>query len=362
MNTLTIAVNTDLDRELLNKYLKFYLKIMIKKLTVIILFILVVSVHRTEAKNHVKIATIGAASPIVDTNKSSQELVDEILEFWRYEFAQVLSDHPDLIVLPEVCTQPRRMDIETSEKYYAARGNQINEYFASVAKENHCYIAYGDIRTDENNYSRNSGVLLDRQGEIAGVYDKNFPTIGEMKKGRVPSNKAPVFETDFGRLAFAICFDLNFDELKKRYAAQNPDIIVFLSMYHGGLEQAHWAYTNRSYFVGAVGVSNLPSEIRNPMGDVVATSSNHFHYIVSTVNLDFCHAHLDNNKRQLKELKRKYQNDVVIYDPSEIGAVLITSESDKVTAEEMMQEFDITPLNEYLNNSREYRLKPGIIK
>jgi len=122
---------------------------------------------------------------------------------------------------------------------------------------------------------------------IAGIYDKNFPTIGTMKKGRVPSNKAPVFETDFGRLAIAICFDLNFDELKKRYAEQNPDIIVFPAFYHGGLEQAHWAYTNRAYFVSAICVGNLPSEIRNPMGDVVATTSNHFHYIVSTVNLDF---------------------------------------------------------------------------
>lgn len=57
-----------------------------------------------------------------------------------------------------------------------------------------------------------------------------------------------------------------------------------------------------------------------------------------------------------------HQEEVTIYDPGKIAAVLITSESDKVSAKEMMREFNITPLDEYLDNSREYRLKPGIIK
>jgi len=61
-------------------------------------------------------------------------------------------------------------------------------------------------------------------------------------------------------------------------------------------------------------------------------------------------------------LKKKYQEEVTIYDPGKIAAVLLTSESDKVSAKEMMREFNITPLDEYLDNSREYRLKPGIIK
>ena len=336
---------------------------MIKKIRVIVLIVSIVFVAaRTEAKNHVKIATIGAVTPFVDANKPPQGIVDQMLEFWRYEFSQVLPDHPDLIVLPEACTRPKGLDAEAKKIYFETRGEQLNEYFASVAKENHCYIAYDIIRTDENNYLRNTAILIDRQGETVGIYNKNFCTIGAMENGKKPGNKAPVFETDFGRLAFAVCFDLNFDELKKRYAEQDPDIIVFPSNYHGGLEQAHWAYTNRAYFVGAIGSRNLPSEIRNPMGDVVATSSTHFNYIVSTVNLDFCLAHLDNNKRQLKELKRKYQNDVVIYDPSEIAAVLITSESDIVSAKEMMQEFNITSLDEYLDNSRKYRLRPGVIK
>lgn len=334
-----------------------------KNLIAIILIVFLVSAAAgIKAKKHVKIATIGAVSPVLDYNQPSQKLVEGMINFWKNELAQVLPDHPDLIVLPEVCTRPTGMNTETSKKYFEARGEQLTEYFASVAKENHCYIAFGAMRYDKNHNWRNSGILLDRQGETAGIYDKVFPTIGAMERGTIAGKDAPVFECDFGRLAFAICFDLNFDELCERYAEQHPDIIVFPALYHGGLKQADWAYSCQSYFVGSIGIRNLPSEIRNPMGKIVATSTNYFHYTVATVNLDYCLAHLDNNWGKLREMKKKYQEDVTIYDPGEIGAVLITSESDKVSAEEMAKEFEITLLNDYLNNSRQYRLKPGILK
>ena len=48
-------------------------------------------------------------------------------------------------------------------------------------------------------------------------------------------------------------------------------------MYHGGLAQSIWAYTCRSYFVGSV-YKGTPSEIRNPMGDIVATTTNYFDF------------------------------------------------------------------------------------
>ena len=314
------------------------------------------------AKNHVTIATIGAASPHLDTNQKPQKLVDLIIEFWAAELEQVLPDKPDLIVLPEVCDRPSGMDRETELKYYKARGNRVMEYFASVAKENNCYIAFGAMRQVEDGSWRNSGLLLNRTGLVTGVYHKNFPTIGEMEKGIKAGKETPVFQCDFGRVAFAICFDLNFDELRERYAEQKPDIILFPSMYHGGLVQANWAYSCRAFFVGSIGSSNLPSEIRNPMGKVVSTSTNYFDFTVGRVNLDYCLAHLDYNWAKLKAMKEKYGESVIIYDPGEIGSVMITSESDTVSALEMTREFEITLLDKYLDNSREYRHNPGMME
>ena len=332
------------------------------KKSILLINFFVIFTFSVNAKNHVKIATIGAVSPSLNLNEEPQKLVEQMIEFWASELKQVLPDKPDLIVLPEVCDRPAGMDKATKLNYYKARGNQIMNYFASVAKENNCYIIYGAMRILDDESWRNSAIILDRKGSIAGIYDKNFPTIGGMERGTKAGKAAPVFQCDFGTVACAVCFDLNFDELRLRYAAQNPDLIVFPSLYHGGLVQANWAYSSRAFFVSSIGIRNLPSQIRNPMGNVVATSTNYFHFIVSTVNLDYCIAHLDYNWAKLKALKNKYGEGVIISDPGEIGSVLITSETENITAKEMAKEFEITLLDDYLNNSREFRHKPGMME
>ena len=196
---------------------------------IICLFLLIP--FSVNAKNNITIAIIGAVSPHLDLNQDPQKIVDQMIEFWAGEFKQVLPDKPDLIVLPEVCDRPGGMDKGTKLKYYKTRGNQLVDYFASVAKENNCYIAFGALRLLDDESWRNSGILIDRTGNITGIYNKNFPTIGEMESGIKAGKEAPVFQCDFGNVAYAICFDLNFDELRQRYAEQDPDLILFSSMY-----------------------------------------------------------------------------------------------------------------------------------
>ena len=311
---------------------------------------------------YVKIATIGAPAVQLDLGQEPQALVDQVIEFWGYELSRVLPDKPDLIVLPEACDRPSGMNTELQFRYFKARGDQILDYLKTVAKDNKCYIAFGTKHQVADGTWRNSCILLDRQGEVGGIYNKNFPTIGEMEAGIKAGKEAPVFQCDFGRVACAICFDLNFDELRLRYAEQKPDIIVFPSMYHGGLVQQHWAYTCRSYFVSAIAIASLRSEIRNPMGKIVGTSTNYFHTAVATINLDYCLAHLDFNWAKLRALKEKYGEDVTISDPGEIGSVLLTSEHETIGIHEMVKEFEITLLDEYLEDSRAFRHKPGMLE
>jgi len=328
-----------------------------KKLFVLVL-VLVVFYMPSMAINNVKIATIGAVSPVFDAQMEPQQMVDGMIKFWAGELKQVLPDNPDLIVLPEVCARPGGMTAEKRKAYYAIRKDQLLDYFRSIAKANNCYIAYGTMRDSGEGRIRNSCVIVGRQGEIAGIYNKNFPTIGEMETV-VAATKADLIELDFGTVGCAICFDLNFDELLGEYQKSQPDLLIFIGLYHGGLVQSYWAYTSRAYFVGAVGINNLPSEIRNPFGEVVASSTNYFHYTVATVNLDRRLVHLDYNWAKLRALKTKYGDKVTIYDPGEVGAVMITSEHESISANEMIREFDIELLDDYLNRSRKVRKQPG---
>ena len=307
------------------------------------------------AANYVTVVTIGKSPHVLDKTQGMQKMVENTKEFWRKELEQVIPNKPDLIVLTEECDIPGGLDYKEKYDYLRVQKNQMLDFFASVAKKNHCYIVFGTKREQEDGVWRNSCILLDREGNVAGIYNKNFPTIGEMEQGIVPGVETPVFECDFGKVACAICFDLNFEELVQKYARAKPDIIVFPSMFHGGLVQSHWAIWCRSFFVGCIASRRTPSEIINPLGQCVASSAKSF--AVATINLDYCLAHGDRNGERFSKLKEKYGNKVTINNPGRLGFVLITSEHESISIEEMVKEFDIELLDEYFNLSREVRLK-----
>ena len=313
------------------------------------------AINSVKAENKITIATIGA-SPNVDKNEVPAKQVEQVIEFWRGQLKQVLHSKLDLIVLPEVCDAPTGLKGAEQQDYLKARQNQLQDYFASVAKDNNCYIAFGSLHEAKEGL-RNSLILLDRKGKIAGTYNKNFPTIYEMNDGVIPGNQVSVIQCDFGRVALAICFDLNFDELRQQYAKAKPDLIIFSSVYHGGLMQEAWAYSCRSYFVSAISDNGVPSAILNPLGEVVASSTNYFNYTEATINLDYEIVHLDFNWDKLTKLKAKYGDAVTIHDPGRVGSVMITSEDKNVSAAQMVKEFDIELLDDYFNRSREAKSK-----
>ncbi|MDY0354497.1 MAG: carbon-nitrogen hydrolase family protein [Sedimentisphaerales bacterium] len=307
---------------------------------------------------HVRIATLGSRAPSVDANAEPQRIVERVIAYWKGRFAQVLPDQPDLIVVPEACDRAGGLSRDKRLAYYRARKDQIRDFFAQVAKENHCYIVYSAAREMDDGTWRNSSVLIGRDGRIVGTYNKNHVVIEETtESGILCGREAPVFECDFGRVAFAICFDLNFDELRLKYAKAKPDLIVFSSMYHGGLMQAYWAYSCRAHFVGAI--AGLPCEIRDPLGDVLASNTNYFDFVVADVNLDCRLAHLDYNWSRLRAMKAKYGPKVTIKDPGFLGSVLITSEHETVTAAEMVREFEIELLDDYMTRALAHRHTPG---
>ncbi len=316
------------------------------------------AVEPAKKKGVVRIATIGPRPPQVAPDTQPQKIVDRMIAHWRGRFAQVLSDKPDLIVVPEACDRPSGLPRDRQLAYYKVRGDQVRDFFAKVAKENNCYIVYSAVREMPDGSRRNSSVLLGRDGRVVGIYNKNHVVIEETtESGILCGRDAPVFECDFGRVAMVICFDLNFDELRLKYAKAKPDLILFSSMYHGGLMQAYWAYSCRSHFVGSD--AGLPCEISNPLGEVVASSTNYHDYVVADVNLDCRVAHLDYNGWRFRALKEKYGPKVTITDPGYLGSVLLTSEHDTIGIDQMVGEFNIELLDDYMTRALKHRHEPG---
>ncbi len=146
----------------------------------------------------------------------------------------------DLIVLPETWTGHAAP--ETLE-------GQTITTIGALAKKYNTYIVCPIDRKDGGR-RYNSAVLIDRRGRVAGVYDKVFPYWSEFDYAPPVDigTKVPVFETDFGRLGMAICFDVNFPEVWQALADQGAELVAWPSAYSAGTSlQAH--AINHHYYI-----------------------------------------------------------------------------------------------------------------
>lgn len=309
-----------------------------------------VNSNKVVSINNVTIATIGNVPAFKIDSANPEKLVDAVIQFWDSRIKQVLPDKPDLILLPEMFDRSQFLTLEERDIYFKARGNKIFEYFSGVAKKNNCYIVFNTRLDSDTNYY-NTTYVINRKGEVQGKYFKNYPTIYEMEAHVVPTDDVPVFNLDFGKVTVATCFDLNFDTLRTKHVALAPDIILFPTMYHGGIVQNYWAYSISAFLISSHGGRLSPSEILNPLGEVVASTTNYFDFAVARINLDNVTVHLDYHFAKLKALKDKYRDKVIIHDPGRLGVVLIYSEHETISAKEMIKEFGIIEAQTYFENS-----------
>jgi predicted amidohydrolase len=306
--------------------------------------------------NYVKISTIGPR-PLAEHPRTGQAAVDRMIAFWEGKLDQVLPERPDLIVLPEACDRYPAHSMAERLAYYRTRGTQVRDFFANVARQQRCHIAYSAAREMPDGTWRNSTQVIGRDGQVLGIYNKNHVVVTETTEGGILCGRdACKIECDFGRVGCAICFDLNFDEIRLQYVREKPDLILFSSMYHGGLMQGYWAYSCRAHLVTSI--AGPPSTILSPVGNVLASTTNYFDFVTATVNLDCQVVHLDFNREKLRAMKATYGPRVSIYDPGYLGAVLIASESDEMTIDDLVEEFGIERLDDYWARSLAHRHNP----
>jgi hypothetical protein len=302
---------------------------------------------------NVKISSIGKQSPRfpVEEKASYERLVEEMISFWRGQIDNVLPDKPDLIILPENCDRYWATPQDSVLPYRKTLGTRMLNEMRQVARDNKCYVVYSSTLEEEDGTWRTAAVMIDRGGEIIGQYNKNHTVVTEINYGILCGAQTPIVKCDFGTVGFVICFDLNFDELRLKYKTLHPDLLIFPSMYHGGLMEAYWAYSCRAHFVGCTGVDTLPNQFYSPVGNLLATSTNYYQPVTHTVNLDCAVAHIDFNDGKFVQMKKKYGSAVTIFDPGLLGSVLITSESETINIKDIIAEFEIELLDDYLERS-----------
>jgi hypothetical protein len=113
--------------------------------------------------------------------------------------------------------------------------------------------------------------------------------------------------------------------------------------------QNYRAYRLRSYFIGSI--IDLENTVINPVGQTIAKSTNYFGYVTHDINLDYKVVHLAYNQEKIKKAISKYGSKIKMLDPGYLGAVLLTSETDEFTIEDIIEEYKIELLDEYFDRA-----------
>lgn len=303
---------------------------------------------------NVRVTAMAENHLIYNGKDNYEQLIKNSTYFIEQQIRVSLTERPDLIVLPEVYDRPDGLPRAMSREYYKERGNRIYDRVKELAAENNVNIVFSAVMDGGDGYMRNRQMFVGRDGSEKGIYDKNHLVWEEHTESNIAFGDDPtLIEMDIGKLGGVICYDLNFDELREKYIKLKPEILCFSSMYHGGYAARHWAYTNRSFFVGAVATRR--GYIINPLGELVAQSNNYVPFISAQINLDYVVAHLDYNWQKKYELKAKYGNFVDLQIPNGLGCFLISSNHPEKSAYEMAKEFEIELVDELFARGRKQR-------
>jgi len=221
---------------------------------------------------------------------------------------------------------------------------------AQLAKQYNMYVIC-PIREKADDRQYNTGVLIDRKGQVAGCYRKVFVFWGEGVNCSTQGVK--VFETDFGRIGILTCFDLNFPELWQQCDDLNADIVFWPSAYGGGSPLNAYA-TLYHYYIVPVGAGNIIDMTGKTLERVEKPRPQQF---VATLDLDRTFAHEDFNTEKVRKMLEEHKDQIEVErkrSPEDLAPWwLFRSIAPGVQARDILKEHSIEPLRDYQHRSRQ---------
>lgn len=224
---------------------------------------------------------------------------------------------------------------------------------AAYARAHRCYIICPLVGLHGTHYM-NDAVLIDRQGQIVGLYSKIHPVVEgsqfkSLEKGMTPGSEAKVFETDFGRIGMQICFDICYDDGWAALERGGAEIVFWSSAYDGGKHLSIHAWNHRYYVVSSVQTNY--ARVLDIMGDVLAITGPRDPIAAHTIDLDVGLFHTDFNAVQVPLIRAKYGPQVTIKIWHQEGAFTLQSNREDLSVAEITREFQLDPLDDYLNRN-----------
>ena len=294
-----------------------------------------------------RIATVCQGGCFYNSVEKNREHVMGLLDL-------ALRQKPDLVCLPEAFTTVS-VPAESTEEIGETVPGPTTDAVAQRAKEGRCYIICS-IKTEREGKLWNSAVIIDRSGDILGIYDKVQPVTTStdytvFENGIMPGSEVPVFDLDFGRIGIQICFDIGFPECWAELSKKGAKIVFWSSAYNGGFPLQVYAYMHHYYVVSSVRTDK--SKIIDPCGAILAETDGHVSIIYRDINLDFVVSHYDFNYSIPDKIMTAYPGRVEIRSYFDEGHFLVEPIDDTLTTEQLQKEFGFESTFQYHQRHRD---------
>jgi predicted amidohydrolase len=295
------------------------------------------------ASNALAAAAIGhtVRNPIVRVVTISQAGIPrdskDLLELTLERLDQAASFRPDIACLPELF----------SNGAPEAVPGPVTERLAVWARKHSSCVVFG-LKTKKSSGVFNSAILLDRNGQIIGQYDKIHPTEEEISRGTTPGDEAdpPLFKTDFGIIGIQICFDVNWRDQWRRLREGGARIVFWPSAYPAGKQLPALALLNEYYIVSST--MDRAAHIYDISGESLASSGKFQEWAGAELPLGKRLFEVDYHVEKAQRIQQKYGSKVQVIWYHDSDWLTLASLDPNLTVEDLIAEYKLTPLNEYI--------------
>lgn len=240
--------------------------------------------------------------------KVSEDKLENIQIAKEY-IEKVTQSGADIAVLPEMFNCP----YQTSNfpVYAEEEGGECYQKVAQIAKDNGIYLVAGSMpERDEEGRVYNTSYVFDREGNKIAKHRKvhlfdidveggqSFKESDTLSRG----SKIDVFDTEFGKMGLAICYDFRFPETARILVEKGAKAIIVPAAFNMTTGPAHWeilfrtrALDNQVYTIGTSPARDLDScytsygnsIVVSPWGDVIERMDEKEGYRITEIDSDY---------------------------------------------------------------------------
>lgn len=158
----------------------------------------------------------------------------------------------NVVALPEIFNCP--YSNEYFREYAEDENGETVTLLKKLAKELSIYLIGGSIPELCNDKVYNTSFIMDKKGEIIGKHRKMHLFDIDVKGGisfkesntLTAGKEMTVFDTEYGKMGVAICYDVRFPELFRKMTLAGAKLIVLPAAFNMTTGPAHWELSMRA--------------------------------------------------------------------------------------------------------------------